>query len=63
MRTAVMEEFEPQDIIEIKDSDANTVYIVLEGKVATIKNDNKTDMIEHISQKQVYEILMFASRK
>ena len=40
MRTAVMEEFEPQDIIELKDSDANTVYIVLEGKVATIKNNN-----------------------
>ena len=51
MRTAVLEEYEEDDIVEHKGNNAHTIYIVLEGKVGSIKNEDETDMIEHITRR------------
>lgn len=39
------------------------MYIILEGKVGSIKNENETDMIAHVSMRQTYEILTHLARK
>ena len=51
MRTAVPEEFEKDEIIEIKGGEANSVYIILEGRVGSMRNFDDSDMIEHTKQR------------
>ena len=51
MRTAILEEYEENDIVEYKGGNVDTIYIVLEGKVGSIRNEDETDMIEHIKRR------------
>jgi hypothetical protein len=45
MRNVTLEQFKANEIVEYKEAPVDKVYLVLEGKLATIKNDDESDML------------------
>lgn len=64
LRSATLEQYRAEEVIEYKDAPIERIYVIFEGKLGIVKNEDESDMImiSEMPKKDIYDHLTGEAR-